>query len=162
RINFGAKVPGPTNEIAPVTMEFRYASSFGVSPPEAYERLLLDALIGDSTLFIREDEVEASWGFITPILKAWAGSSDSPSPYPAGPWGPAEAAALMGAEGGKWRRPGAAPRPRGRRLRRASSVSRRAIVSRSARRRSSASWPACGARPASRAKGTTRSPGPAS
>jgi glucose-6-phosphate 1-dehydrogenase len=105
RLNFGAKVPGPTTEIAPVTMDFRYASSFGVSPPEAYERLLLDSLIGDSTLFIREDEVMASWSFITPIHEAWADSDERPAPYAAGSWGPPEADRLIEADGRKWRRP---------------------------------------------------------
>jgi glucose-6-phosphate 1-dehydrogenase len=86
-------------------MDFRYASSFGVSPPEAYERLLLDALIGDSTLFIREDEVDASWSFITPIHEAWAKSAETPGTYPAGTWGPVEAELMIESDGRKWRRP---------------------------------------------------------
>jgi glucose-6-phosphate 1-dehydrogenase len=105
RLNIGTKVPGPSSQVAPVTMEFRYASTFGTSPPEAYERLLLDSLVGDSTLFIREDEVDASWSFITPIHKAWAESNDRPHAYAAGEWGPAAAHALLEKDGRAWRRP---------------------------------------------------------
>ena len=104
-MNIGAKIPGPAVEISPVTMEFRYASSFGVAPPEAYERLLLDSLIGDSTLFIREDEVDASWSFITPIHEAWREHKIRPFPYAAGTWGPQESHDLLGDDGHKWRRP---------------------------------------------------------
>src|SRR5262249_27521937 len=71
-LNFGSKLPGPAMEIAPVSMEFRYGSSFGVEPPEAYERLLLDCLLGDNTLFTRADEVEASWTWISRIHAHWA------------------------------------------------------------------------------------------
>ena len=71
-LNFGSKLPGPAMEIAPVSMEFRYGSSFGVEPPEAYERLLLDCLLGDSTLFTRADEVEASWAWVSRIHRRWA------------------------------------------------------------------------------------------
>ena len=70
-LNFGSKLPGPTMEVAPVTMEFRYGSSFGVEPPEAYERLILDCLLGDGTLFTRADEVEASWTWISKIHQHW-------------------------------------------------------------------------------------------
>ncbi len=72
-LNFGSKLPGPAMEIAPVSMEFRYGSSFGVEPPEAYERLLLDCLLGDGTLFTRGDEVEASWSWMSRIHQRWAG-----------------------------------------------------------------------------------------
>lgn len=105
RLNIGTKVPGPANEVAPVTMEFRYASTFGATPPEAYERLLLDSMLGDSTLFIREDETEASWSFITPIHEAWASSPRQPFDYPAGTWGPPQADALLLRGGRQWRRP---------------------------------------------------------
>src|SRR4029077_6871796 len=71
-LNFGSKLPGPSMEIAPVSMEFRYGSSFGVEPPEAYEGLLLDCLLGDSTLFTRADEVEASWTWVSRIHRRWA------------------------------------------------------------------------------------------
>jgi glucose-6-phosphate 1-dehydrogenase len=104
-LSIGSKVPGPSIEIAPVTMEFRYASSFGVEAPEAYERLLLDALNGDGTLFTRGDEVEASWQFITPIHEAWAKSDFAPFLYEAGTWGPEAARQLLAADGRTWRKP---------------------------------------------------------
>lgn len=104
-LHLGSKVPGQAMEVAPVNMEFRYASSFGVQVPEAYERLLLDALIGDGTLFTRGDEVEASWRFITPIHEAWAASEGECEPYEAGAWGPDLAHAMLSAAGRRWRRP---------------------------------------------------------
>lgn len=104
-MSIGSKVPGPSIEIAPVTMEFRYASSFGVEAPEAYERLLLDALHGDGTLFTRGDEVEASWRFITPIHQMWAASKEPPHRYPAGTWGPEASAELLRRDGRMWRKP---------------------------------------------------------
>ena len=70
-LNFGSKLPGQAMEVAPVSMEFRYGSSFGVEPPEAYERLILDCLLGDGTLFTRADEVEASWTWISQIHQHW-------------------------------------------------------------------------------------------
>ena len=78
-------------------MDFRYGTAFAIPSPEAYERLLLDVMLGDPTLFTRTDEVDSAWQFITPILDAWAGP-DAPRPvnYPAGTWGPAEADALIG------------------------------------------------------------------
>ena len=111
-LNFGSKLPGPAMEIAPVSMEFRYGSSFGVEPPEAYERLLLDCLLGDMTLFTRADEVEASWAWVSRIHRRWAedaaqqesGRAVLPS-YPAGSWGPAAAEKLMTADGRAWRLP---------------------------------------------------------
>ena len=108
-LNFGSKLPGPAMEIAPVSMEFRYGSSFGAEPPEAYERLLLDCLLGDGTLFTRADEVEASWAWISRIHKRWAeenaaGRSTLGS-YPAGSWGPEAAERLMTADGRAWRLP---------------------------------------------------------
>ena len=103
-LTLGSKIPGQAVEIAPVAMEFRYASSFGVQAPEAYERLLLDALNGEGTLFTRGDEVEASWRFITPIHEAWAANGAAPFPYEAGSWGPHEAESLL-APGVQWRKP---------------------------------------------------------
>ena len=108
-LNFGSKLPGPAMEIAPVSMEFRYGSSFGVEPPEAYERLLLDCLLGDSTLFTRADEVEASWSWVSRLHRAWAeqaaaGKSTLAS-YPAGSWGPEAADRLIAADGRAWRLP---------------------------------------------------------
>lgn len=102
---FDAKVPGMRMRLEPVKMDFRYGSSFGGAPPEAYERLLLDAMLGDSTLFIRADEVEYSWRFITPLVEQWATEPPPKFPnYPAGTWGPAVADALFDGSDGGWRR----------------------------------------------------------
>jgi glucose-6-phosphate 1-dehydrogenase len=85
-------------------MEFRYGTSFMSESPEAYERLILDAMRGDATLFTRGDEIEALWGIIAPILTAWAEDTTTPIPqYPAGSGGPAESDALL-ERGEKWRR----------------------------------------------------------
>jgi len=99
-----SKVPGPRLRNYPVTMDFRYSSTFGASTPEAYERLLLDVMNGDATLFMRRDAVEAAWRFVTPILEAWAGSPATPLPsYAAGDWGPADADRLIESTGRQWR-----------------------------------------------------------
>ncbi len=103
-LRFGAKVPGPDIEVRQVKMDFRYGSSFGVPSPEAYERLLLDAMGGDSTLFTRRDEVEAAWRIITDILDGWERSGTPPVEYPAGSWGPEEAGKLFEGVDGSWRR----------------------------------------------------------
>ncbi len=104
-LKFDSKVPGPNPQIQPVTMEFRYGTSFGQEPPEAYERLLLDAILGDSTLFIRRDEVEASWAFIDAVVQGWSAAAKGPLPqYEAGSWGPEEADALLARDGRSWRR----------------------------------------------------------
>jgi glucose-6-phosphate 1-dehydrogenase len=108
-LNFGSKLPGPAMEIAPVSMEFRYGSSFGFEPPEAYERLLLDCLLGDGTLFTRGDEVEASWSWVSRIHQRWAaetaaGKTTLPA-YAAGSWGPEEADRMLAADGRAWRLP---------------------------------------------------------
>jgi glucose-6-phosphate 1-dehydrogenase len=90
--------------IRPVNMEFRYGTSFMSESPEAYERLILDAMRGDAALFTRNDEVEALWGIIDPILTAWHEDRSSPiAQYPAGSAGPAEADALLD-HGRSWRR----------------------------------------------------------
>ena len=102
---FEAKVPGARTELQSVKMDFLYGTSFGQEPPEAYERLLLDAFLGDATLFARDDEVEAAWGIVDPVHAAWTDRPDaSLAIYPAGSWGPAEGDALVGAEGRAWRR----------------------------------------------------------
>ncbi|MGC9220673.1 MAG: glucose-6-phosphate dehydrogenase [Solirubrobacteraceae bacterium] len=102
-VSLGAKVPGTKMQIRPVNMEFHYGTSFESESPEAYERLILDAMQGDATLFTRDDEVEALWRIIDPILVAWEADTTSPLPqYAAGSAGPAEALALL--EGRSWRR----------------------------------------------------------
>ena len=106
-------MPGQANQIRPVTMDFRYNASFGVESPEAYERLLLDAMLGDSTLFTRSDEVEASWSLITPIHQGWesaphsTGSGHAAPEFPnyeAGSWGPKAADKLLERDWRAWRR----------------------------------------------------------
>ena len=103
-VRFEAKLPGSRMQLAPVMMNFRYGSAFGTAVPEAYETLLLDAMLGDTTLFARHDFVEASWGLITPIHEAWQalGTPDIPT-YEAGEWGPREADAMMAADHHRWR-----------------------------------------------------------
>ena len=86
-------------------MDFRYGTAFAVPPPEAYERLLLDAMLGDPTLYTRTDEVESAWRFIASILDAWqAPGAPPPVNYVAGSWGPQEADALIARDGARWRR----------------------------------------------------------
>jgi glucose-6-phosphate 1-dehydrogenase len=103
-LRFEAKLPGMRMQLAPVMMNFRYGSAFGGGVPEAYETLLLDALLGDSTLFARHDFVEASWALVSPIHAAWEQEGAARIPrYEAGEWGPREAAALMAAGGSRWR-----------------------------------------------------------
>ena len=101
-----AKVPGASFRIEPVKMDFHYGTSFGKASPEAYERLLLDAMSGDATLFARRDEVEEAWAFIDPIEEAWHAKKDAPGLflYPAGSWGPEEADDLLARDGRAWRR----------------------------------------------------------
>lgn len=102
-LRFMAKVPGPSQLLRPVTMDFRYGTSFGDTGPEAYERLLLEAMLGDATLFARNDEVRAAWAWITPMQQAWK-SMPAPQPYPAGSWGPPAADELLLRDGRHWRR----------------------------------------------------------
>ncbi len=101
-----AKIPGTSLRIEPVKMDFHYGTSFGKPSPEAYERLLLDAMSGDATLFARRDEVEEAWAFIDPIEEAWHAKKDAPELcfYPAGSWGPETADDLLARDGGAWRR----------------------------------------------------------
>ncbi|HEV8672458.1 MAG TPA: glucose-6-phosphate dehydrogenase [Methylomirabilota bacterium] len=104
-LRFGAKLPVQDFRIRPVTMDFRYGRSFGVATPEAYERLLLDAMRGDATLFARQDWIEAAWDLLAPIQAAWAQGPRPKFPnYAAGSWGPREADELLEREGRRWRR----------------------------------------------------------
>ena len=103
-VRFEAKLPGTRMQLAPVMMKFAYGDAFIRAVPEAYETLLLDALIGDSTLFARHDFVETSWALISPIHDAWRADAATAIPsYEAGEWGPAEANALVAAQGHRWR-----------------------------------------------------------
>jgi glucose-6-phosphate 1-dehydrogenase len=105
-LSISSKVPGPRLQISPVCMDFHYGARFGKSSPEAYERLLLDVLIGDATLFMRRDTVEAAWRWVTPILERWAADGTRRVPtYAAGQWGPREADELMRATGRQWQQP---------------------------------------------------------
>lgn len=101
-----SKLPGTTLRMEPVKMDFQYSTSFGKSSPEAYERLLLDAMAGDATLFARRDEVEEAWDYIDHIQKAWHESEEAPgmAEFPAGSWGPKEADDLLEQDGNTWRR----------------------------------------------------------
>ena len=101
-----AKIPGLETRTQPVKMNFRYATTFGSNTPEAYERLVLDAMIGDGTLFIRGDETERSWQLITPIHQFWATQGRTGmDEYASGSWGPKAADALLAANGHEWREP---------------------------------------------------------
>ncbi|HEV7809077.1 MAG TPA: glucose-6-phosphate dehydrogenase, partial [Candidatus Limnocylindrales bacterium] len=104
-LRFGAKVPGLGIDVRSVTMDFTYGSAFTVDSPDAYETLILDALLGDASLFTRADEVEGAWSRVTPIVDQWM---DEPPPdfpnYEAGSWGPAAADEILAREGRKWRR----------------------------------------------------------
>ena len=103
-VRFEAKVPGTRMQLASVMMNFRYGMTFGGAVPEAYETLLLDALLGDATLFARHDFVETSWALMTPVLERWSAERASSIPtYEAGEWGPQEAEALLGRDGRRWR-----------------------------------------------------------
>jgi glucose-6-phosphate 1-dehydrogenase len=99
-----SKVPGPRARVYPVKMDFHYGSTFGATSPEAYERLLLDVMAGDATLFMRRDQVEAAWRFVMPVLDRWAEATSGSIPtYAAGEWGPSEADRLIEATGRKWK-----------------------------------------------------------
>jgi glucose-6-phosphate 1-dehydrogenase len=103
-LGINSKVPGPRVRIYPVKMDFHYGSTFGGTTPEAYERLLLDVMAGDATLFMRRDAVEAAWRFVMPIIDRWASQTDGiVPPYAAGEWGPREADRLIECTGRKWR-----------------------------------------------------------
>jgi glucose-6-phosphate 1-dehydrogenase len=104
-LRFGAKVPISAMSIRSVNMDFLYASSFLVDAPDAYERLLLDCMLGDPTLFTRADEVEAAWTLIDCIESVWRQDQPPLESYPAGTWGPSGADRLLEEDGRKWHRP---------------------------------------------------------
>jgi len=105
-LKFGAKVPGTDMQIRSVNMDFFYGSSFVREQPEAYERLLLDSMHGDSTLFTRRDEVEAAWSFVQNILDEWQNAPrDTVHTYESGSWGPQAADEFIWRDGRRWRRP---------------------------------------------------------
>ena len=103
-MRFGSKVPGTAMEVRDVTMDFGYGHAFTESSPEAYERLILDVLLGDPPLFPRHEEVELSWQILDPVEAYWA-RSGQPQPYPAGTWGPRSADEMMARDGRVWRLP---------------------------------------------------------
>ncbi len=104
-LTVSSKVPGAAMTIRPVKLDFLYGASFVAEPPEAYERLLLDCMLGDSTLFTRSDEVEQSWALVTGILQGWAAQPPTDFPnYEAGTWGPQAANELLAQDGRSWRR----------------------------------------------------------
>jgi len=98
-----SKIPGPRGGVYPVQMDFHYGSTFGGSTPEAYERLLLDVMEGEATLFMRRDAVEAAWQWVMPILDYWSKTTAPLPTYPAGEWGPPEANRLIESTGREWR-----------------------------------------------------------
>ena len=106
-LRFQAKRPGPVMHLDTADMEFDYRRAFGTEPPEAYETLLLDVMWGDPTLFMRADQIDASWSIVRPVLDAWAAAPAGAVPlYPAGSWGPEAAAALPQRDGRAWHTPG--------------------------------------------------------
>ncbi len=105
-LRFNGKVPGTSTSVRPVRMSFSYNSEFGAYTPEAYERLLLEAMSGDATLFIRRDEVEAAWGIVDAVRKGWDGLPlTNREFYSAGTWGPVAADDLLAQRGHVWRNP---------------------------------------------------------
>jgi glucose-6-phosphate 1-dehydrogenase len=103
-LRFGAKVPGPDVRVRDVRMDFRYGTAFGGETADAYERLLLDSMLGDGTLFARADEVEEAWRIVDSIVGGWQQNKHRPDEYVAGTWGPQKADELLG-EGRTWRKP---------------------------------------------------------
>jgi glucose-6-phosphate 1-dehydrogenase len=105
-LRFNGKIPGTSMQLRPVRMHFSYDSEFGAYTPEAYERLLLEAIAGDATLFIRRDEVETAWRIVDPIREAWSSESVNQDEfYAAGTWGPQAAEELLSKHGHSWRNP---------------------------------------------------------
>jgi glucose-6-phosphate 1-dehydrogenase len=104
-LQFNSKRPGAGMTLRPVSMDFNYGSSFGERSPSAYETLLLDAIVGDATLYTRQDMVEASWSVVQPVLDYWGTRRFAFPNYTPGTWGPAEADAMLARRGHVWRRP---------------------------------------------------------
>ncbi len=104
-MKIGAKVPGSGFEVSSVNMDLLYGTAFIEEAPDAYQRLLLDLMLGDPTLFIRADETEGSWEIIAPVMKAWEDDRQKVATYPAGEWGPEQAEELLRRDGDEWRRP---------------------------------------------------------
>jgi glucose-6-phosphate 1-dehydrogenase len=103
RIGMMTKDPGPGGlRLSPTSLDIRFETTFGMRFPDAYERLLMDTVRGNPTLFMRRDEVEAAWTWVEPILEAWGSRPDQPRPYPAGSWGPTAAIALIERDGRTW------------------------------------------------------------
>jgi glucose-6-phosphate 1-dehydrogenase len=102
-LTFQAKEPGPRMRLGQATLEFSYEEAYHSEPPEAYETLLLDVLLGDQTLFMRADQVDAAWGIVDPILEGWQNEPPPDFPnYPAGSWGPEAADRLLAKDGHFW------------------------------------------------------------
>ncbi len=102
-LRFEAKYPGPTMRLSPVIMQFYYREAFKATPPEAYETLLLDVMLGDATLFMRADQTEAAWEILAPILNLWETVQPTDFPnYQAGTWGPEAAETLLAQDGRNW------------------------------------------------------------
>jgi glucose-6-phosphate 1-dehydrogenase len=104
-LKFVSKRPGAGMTLRPVSMDFNYGASFGERSPSAYETLLLDAIVGDATLYTRQDMVEASWRAVQPILDVWSAQKFSFPNYAAGTWGPEAADAMLARRGHVWRTP---------------------------------------------------------
>jgi len=105
-LTMAAKVPGPDLKLGVVNLDFKYGEVFGGQSPEAYERLLLDAIHGDATLYARGDWVEQAWDILDPVLRAWTRDATAPLPtYEAGSWGPPEADAFIVKDGFRWLNP---------------------------------------------------------
>jgi glucose-6-phosphate 1-dehydrogenase len=104
-LHFLSKQPGSGVKLRPVSMDFNYGSSFGARSPTAYETLLLDVLAGDSTLYTRQDMVDASWAVVQPVIDVWASRTFDFPNYPAGTWGPNEADQMLARHGHSWRIP---------------------------------------------------------
>jgi glucose-6-phosphate 1-dehydrogenase len=104
-LRFLSKQPGSGMKLRPVSMDFKYGSSFGMRSPTAYETLLVDALTGDATLYSRQDMVEASWQAVQPILEVWQNTKFDLPNYAAGTWGPASSDEMLARRGHTWRVP---------------------------------------------------------